>query len=526
MTNHHLEAALNPSTASLIRRVRRFLTKLDIPAYAVGGVVRDLVMKRRAIDVDIAVAADASAISEKLAAALDATLIPLDVEKRVVRLLPKGANKGKWQLDIASLQGSLRADLRRRDFTVDAMALDLAKLNLTRNVLTADIIDPAGGLDDIEHRIIRAVSPGCFRHDPLRLLRGVRLKTELGFDIEPATRDIMKRDAKLIGKAAPERVRDELLRLFALPGTYDAVTELDALGLLTAIIPEIAPLRGTEQPREHTWNVLLHSARSIDALDFILRKGEWAFAKTKVLSKIPRGRDIQAYFAGPVSPPSTRYVLTKLAAMLHDIAKPQTRVINQYGQVRFYGHPQEGAPMAAVILERLRFSAREARFVETIVRYHLRPVQMSKDEEPPTPRAIYRFFRDLGDAAVATLYFSLADHLATRGPNLEKGNWNWHTGIVAKLVEEYRRTPPMTAVKRLIDGHDLQRELQLPPGRLMGTMLNELDEAQGAGEITTRKEALAYAEKLMTTPETLSAYTDRSAVENAGIIRDFADATE
>ena len=191
----------------------------------------------------------------------------------------------------------------------------------------------------------------------------------------------------------------------------------------------------------------------------------------------------------------------RIAGLLHDIAKPQTRIVNEFGKVRFYGHPQEGAPVAAAILERLRFSNREIKFVETVVRYHLRPVQMTEVGLPPTKRAVYRYFRDMGEAAFATLYFSLADHLATRGPDLEPSNWDWHVGVVAYLIAEHEKEPQTVAPTKLLDGHDLHRELGLAPGRRLGELLEEVREAQAVGEVTTREEALDYVKKLLSDAE-------------------------
>jgi poly(A) polymerase len=235
----------------------------------------------------------------------------------------------------------------------------------------------------------------------------------------------------------------------------------------------------------------------MSALDFILRRGDWEFADTDVLGKIPWDEHISSYFDTEVSPHSTRRILTKLAALLHDIAKPQTRIVNEFGKVRFYGHPQEGAPISAVILERLRFSNREIKFVENIVRYHLRPVQMTEDGAPPTKRSIYRYYRDMGEAAYANLYFSLADHLATRGPDLENQNWDWHVGVVAQVITEHQMAPQASEPAKLLDGNDLRVELGLEPGPRMGELLEELKEAQAAGEVTTRTQALEYVKKLV-----------------------------
>jgi poly(A) polymerase len=451
-----LEVSLSPAVGAILSCLRDFLAQRHIEAYIVGGLVRDLVMGRNKADIDIAVAGDALAIGLEMAAYLKAHCVVLDSQNGVVRLLPKKEGQelsGEWQIDVATLQDSLAEDLGRRDFTIDALAIDIPELNLiSHKRIEATVIDPFDGLGDIQKKLIRAVSPQVFKNDAIRLLRCVRLGADLGFSIEAQTEALIERGHELIKDVAGERVREELLRLLALADSYKTIVYMDKIGLLTSVIPELAATRDVDQPKEHTWNVFHHSARSISALDFILRRSGWDFADTGV---------------------------------------------NEFGRVRFYGHPQEGAPVTAAILERLRFSNREIKFVETIVRYHLRPVQMTEEGAPPTKRAVYRYFRDMGEAAYATLYFSLADHLATRGPDLEKDNWDWHVGVVAHLIAEHEKEPQTVAPSKLLNGHDLRRELGLAPGRRLGEMLEEVREAQAAGEVTTRQEALDYVKKLL-----------------------------
>jgi poly(A) polymerase len=494
--NIPITAALNHTAADILARLQSLLGEYGLEAYLVGGIVRNLIIGRDKADVDIAVQGDALAIGQQLAGRLNAHHIVLDSARGITRLLSRDGDI--WQIDMVALQGPLEQDLLRRDFCINALAINMAQMHLSETQLNATVLDVSSGLEDLQSKIIRAVKPQIFRDDPIRLLRGVRLSSELGFAIEEQTAAIMQRDHSLINSAASERVRDELIRIFTCNNTYDAVVFMNHLGLLSAIIPELTPTHGLEQPPEHTWDVFHHSARSTAALDFILRYAGWEFCKSDVLVNIPWTETIPSYFSTIISPPATRRVLTKLAALLHDIAKPQTRIINEFNKVRFYGHPQQGAPIASAILERLRFSHREIKFIEAIVRNHLRPVQMTENEGGPTRRAIYRYRRDLEDAGLATLYFSLADHLATRGPNLEQGNWGWHVGIVRCIVDEYEKGPPPAKLLFLLDGNDLQNELGLKPGRLLGQLLEELRESQAAGEISTRQQGLDYARKLLT----------------------------
>jgi poly(A) polymerase len=506
--SNRLNIAFSQDITSVLSRLQSYVTARNIETYIVGGLVRDSVLKRDTIDIDISTAKDALSIAPEIASYLGAHSIVLDSDNGVVRLLPVNPDKTSsdaWQLDIATLQGDLNSDLRRRDFTIDALAIDLAKINFeTIGAMPVDVEDPFDGLGDIQRKLVRAVTPQIFENDSVRLLRGVRLSVELGFKVEPGTELLIKQYHQLINNVAGERIREELLKLLEPGDSYQTIVYLDELGLLTSLIPELAATRDVDQPQEHTWNVFHHSARSISALDFILHRGAWEFAGPEVLNGIPWNEQISAYFDSEISPRSSIRVLTKIAALLHDIAKPQTRIINEFGKIRFYGHPQEGAPISAVILERLRFSNREIKFVEDIVRYHLRPVQMTEDGAPPTKRAIYRYYRDMGEAAYANLYFSLADHLATRGPELENENWNWHVGVVAQVITAHATAPEITQPRKLLDGNDLRKELGLQPGPRIGEILEELREAQAAGEVTTRTEALDFVKKLagdIKTPE-------------------------
>jgi poly(A) polymerase len=271
---------------------------------------------------------------------------------------------------------------------------------------------------------------------------------------------------------------------------------MQQLGLLTAVFPELEPSINLTQHGEHQWSVLEHSLRSVKSLDFLLRRDDWPHADISILEDVPWDEKLAAHFDKPVNSQSTHRELCKLAAILHDVAKPQTRTISKSGKLRFYGHPQEGALIASEIMERLRFSTREKNIVVTIVANHLRPVQMNQEEPLPSRRAVYRFVRDIGDAVIDTLFFSLADHLATRGDNLDLTNWQHHANIVAHVLRESEREARVLPA-RLIDGYDLQRELGLEPGVRLGSVLAELREAYAAGEITSRVEALSYAEEFI-----------------------------
>ncbi|GAI02655.1 unnamed protein product, partial [marine sediment metagenome] len=214
------------------------------------------------------------------------------------------------------------------------------------------------------------------------------------------------------------------------------------------------------------------------------------YANDEVLAAAPWSAVLAQHFDLEVSSGSTRRLLLKLAALLHDIAKPQTRAINEGGRIRFLGHAKEGAAIAANILERLRFSAKEIKLVEIMVRHHLRPGQISHDELP-SHRAIYRYFRDTAEAGIDILFLSLADHLATRGPHLDLAQWQEHAQLVEYILAQRFEQGSLVVPPKLVDGHDLINIFGMSPGPEIGEFLEAVREAQASGEVATREEALS-----------------------------------
>jgi len=486
--------------SSLFTRVNTFLGERGIQSYVVGGFVRDLLLGRDVADIDIAVASDALEVAPKVADTLGGKYILLDRVNRVGRVVlfnEEVPSTGEhWNLDFSTFKGDIEQDLVKRDFTIDAMAVDLNQLG--KDYVDVQIIDPFNGWDDLHRGVIRAVAETAFESDAARLLRAVRLAAELGFSIDRGTEELIRRYSHLVATVAGERIREELLRLLAFSQTGQSLRYLDDLGLLTALIPELAQTKGVEQPKEHFWDVFNHSLETVAAVDFLFRQGDWKYASEEVLSAVPWSSELAQHFEHKVSRGSTTRLLLKMAALLHDVAKPQTKTIEASGRVRFLGHAKEGAVIAVNILERLRFSAKEVKAVEIMVRHHLRPVQMSQDGVP-SHRAIYRYFRDTGVAGIDILFLSLADHLATRGPHLVLTQWLEHTQLVEYILAQHFQQESLVAPPKLVNGHDLINIFGMSPGPKIGEILEAVREAQAAGELTTRQEALAHIKYLLAT---------------------------
>ncbi len=492
-----LKLFTRPKELLLLSNVSKLLTEQGIRSYLVGGFVRDALLERDTVDIDIAVAADALEVAPRVATAFGGKYVLLDEVNRVGRVILaiEGAIEGQRELDFSTLKDNIQQDLSQRDFTIDAMAVNLGELAEGNTAI--QLIDPFDGLGDLRRGVIRAVSSTVFKSDAARLLRAARLAAELGFSIDTETETLIRGQHNLIASVAGERIREELLHLIAIPQSK-ILYYLDKLGLLTAMIPELNQLKGVEQPKEHFWDVFDHSIETVDAVDFILRQGEWEYASKEALVVVPWSATLAHHFELEVSSGSTRRALLKMAALLHDIAKPQAKAIDESGRMRFLGHAKEGAAIAVNILERLRFSSKEVRLVEIMVRHHLRPGQMGLNELP-SPRAIYRYFRDTGEAGIDVLFLSLADHLATRGPRLEPAQWREHAQMVEYVLNQHYKQESLIVPPKLVDGNDLINIFGMSPGPKIGQLLGAVQEAQATGELTSRQEALCYiGEKLAT----------------------------
>ena len=490
--------------------------------YIVGGFIRDWLSKRETNDIDIAVSGDAITIAQEVVGEIGGKFVLLDDVNNVARVVViEDEQPGKisqnqelrgaeWHFDFSSFSGDIKSDLARRDFTINAMALGLSQFvtastatkRSSRKLATPlaekrpllKLIDPFSGREDLRDKIVRRVSEQIFEADAARLLRAVRLAAELDFTIEPETESLIHRFSQAVTEVPGERVREELLRLLTLPRAAYYLRYLDKLGLLLALIPELAESKGVEQPTVHFWDVFEHSLQTVAAVEFLIRESDWEYSNEDMLSTAPWSDAIDRHLSEEVSSGSNHKVLLKLGGIFHDIAKPMTKSIDDTGRARFLGHAKQGAAITANILERLRFSNREIRLVESLVYHHLRPAQMANNELP-TQRAIYRYFRDTGEAGIDILFLALADYLASRGPLASMEEWKKHCQLINYILAEHDKQQAKILPVKLIDGSDIMNAFDLAPGQLIGKLLAMVNEAHASGELSTREEALALVQR-------------------------------
>jgi putative nucleotidyltransferase with HDIG domain len=495
--------------------VRRIARQLDLQVWVVGGAVRDHLLGRPVHDWDFAVDRDALRLARAVADTLNGAYFTMDEERGTGRAILTEPNGTRTELDFALLRGAdLESDLLARDLTINAMALNDGD----------NLVDPTGGQADLAAGRIRATHEGAFRDDPVRILRAVRMEAQLSTTteaahIDPQTGTWMQRDAALLALPSPERVRDEFMRLLALPGAARHVQCLDEFGLLVYTVPELESLKGVAQSPPHRFDVWQHTLLTVDTLEGVLPAvmgKEGPRGKTNqvtaspALADAPRAAwgdiartlgqfapDLRTHFDIEVTTGRDRALLLKLAALLHDVGKPTTQSQDEDGHFHFYNHEPMGAQIAAARLQELRFSRDEIERMRVLVGQHLRPAHLARAERV-TRRAIYRYFRATGCAGVDVVFLSLADHLATWGPNLEEERWVRRLEVGQTLLthcfEHYEETVDPAP---LLSGNDLMDGLGLASGPRIGRLLEAIREAQAAGEISTREEALNLARRLV-----------------------------
>ena len=474
----------------LVTTLEEYFISRDTSAYLVGGVVRDAVLDREIDDIDIAVAGNTREIGAGIATLLNGRSILMDTARDIVRVVTPN-NDDRPTIDITPLNGSLDADLSRRDFTFDAMAVQIS--NRGTKIDQLELIDPYHGTLDLTRGVIRAISPSVFEADPIRLVRAPRLAAQLGFSIADETSEAIKQHSHLITTAAPERVRDEFMKLLAEPSTTTSLRLLDNLNLLCRIVPDLSQAKGITQPKEHYWDVFDHSIETAGQVENILQNP--AMKSSFMAEPLPRFDHSDEYFAEKVSDGHTRLTMVKLAGLLHDIAKPATRTVEESGRIRFLGHHQMGAEISARILCHLRLSRRGIDLVSGMVEHHLRPSQMAQDGELPSTRALYRYYRDAGDVAIDTLYLNMADYLAARGTHLSRQEWTDHCRTIDHILQEgLLREKTSELPPRLVDGHDIIGAFSLTSGPMIGSLLDLVNEAQASGDISSTDEALHLIE--------------------------------
>lgn len=463
----------------LLRHVARLAAERGLlPVYLVGGFLRDALLQHSvALDIDL-VSTDPDSLGAAFQHAFAGTVICFDEGVRRVVFSRKGE---RVQVDIAPLRGgSILEDLRRRDFTINALGICLGEGS-------PRLFDPVDGLRDLKAKRIRVHDPQVLAEDPLRLLRAVRLGAQLDFAIDETTAQAVRHHASLLTRVAPERLREEFFEILNCSGAGRWLATMDALRLLEVLLPETAAMRGCLQGPPHRRDVLAHSLETVRSLDRIfLRLPKLLPREAASLFGV-----LEAEVEGGIS----RQALLRLTALLHDVGKPDTRSTED-GRIRFLGHAERGVGIVQEICRRLRVGSRASAMTVVLVREHLRPLLLEQ-AKTITRRARYRFWRDLGSLAADCLLLSLADVRATRAREGRafRARLRFVQAMFAFQRERMRATKEGGRRARVLDGHELMARMDLTPGPFIGFLLERLQEEAALGSLRTKAEALRYLKR-------------------------------
>jgi len=329
---------------------------------------------------------------------------------------------------------TIEEDLARRDFTMNAIAIELTEKPI--DIEKETFIDPYNGQEDIRNKLIRAVgNPNeRFKEDALRLMRAIRFAAQLGFEIEEETLQAITRDSSLLSVIAGERIRDELLKLLASDYPYEGIMLLKNTGLLQQILPELLEGVGVSQERpgrHHKDDVFTHNVLSLK-------------------------------YCTSTDP------IVRFATLIHDAGKPRVASTDQEGYVIFHNHEIVGARMAYEICDRLRFSKKQREKVTKLIRWHMFTV-----DEHITDSAVRRFIRRIGVENVKDMMdLRVGDRLGGGTQTAE----SWRLKLFKKRVEEQLAPAPFSINDLAINGNDVMKELNIKPGPEIGKILQKLFE--------------------------------------------------
>lgn len=468
-----------------------FAAHENVSVYLVGGSVRDLLLDREIEDLDFAVTGNAFDFTRKFADLINASFVPMDEEHDTARLAFRNeAPRKRIYLDFCGIRDiSIESDLAGRDFTINAMAIEISQMMKSNEVV---VIDPFSGMESLRNKVIKAVTAKSVEDDPIRMLRAYRFAATLDFRISEITSAAIRNSAKLLNNTSIERIRDELFKLLMTDRSSHYLGMMDEMGLLDQMFPEIASMRGMEQNDYHHLDVWEHSMLTLTFLE-----EEIAPHSLDIY-----GEEIEDYLNYESVKGRSRIPLLKLAAMLHDVGKPAVRTMDADGRIRFFEHNLEGAEIISNIGKRFRLATRESESLKEIIKNHMYPlglcVYLKKHRSEKTKtRALKRFIHRTGPDWMSILLLSFADLRATQGPRRQADDLSILSRLIGEIANIYFQLE-QNPIPGLVTGKDIMDRFSIPSSPTIGKLLQRVKQAQFDGKIKTKTEAMEMIKGILT----------------------------
>jgi poly(A) polymerase len=428
-----------------LKKIKKYANKANKKVYLVGGMLRDLLLGFEIDDIDIAISGKGQDFAKVLGKYFR-------LKKDINEFRVTSEDVGIDVLGLGSTE--ILEDLGRRDFTINAMAY---------NLLDKRFIDPFNGVKDLENGIIRTVGRKNIVEDSCRILRGLRFKAYFGFEIEENTVDLFKEYSNKLSEVAPERIHFELTSLFEAEKTHLAIIP----EIFDKIFPGFLKMKEVKGGKI-TENLLEHSILTLEKME-TLSKDFSVFGVHK--------KKVEAYY-------SENKIGLKIAALLHDIKKPDAMEVNGE-EVHFYGHDKMASDWFKRVSKELKFSANERNYISKLILHHMWIHLLSAQQEI-TEKAKRRLCFELGPDVIGLSLLSSADQAATTGVI------DSHLTEVCKEFISYYFSRKDEVEEPLLKGRDLIENFNLKPGPIFSEILSKVQVAYEEGEIKTKQEALEF----------------------------------
>lgn len=456
----------------ILKTITPFFKEQAESCYIVGGFLRDCLLNRESCDVDIVVPQNtAESTAKRLADFINGYFVELDNVNNIYRVVFE--DKINY-VDIADCTGScIEEDLKRRDFTINAIAYDLKKEKL---------IDINSGLEDLKKGIIREISELNITDDPIRILRAFRFQSELGFNFSDELKEIIKKHCLLIKNPAKERVNTELIKLFDGKYADGTLTDMENFGILEQVFPFVKDLKKVPPNSHHHLGLLEHSIETVKQVQLYYEN-----AVADVKSHLD-----ETLFAG-----HKRIAYLKLGAFLHDTGKPSVWTIDtQTGRHRFIMHDSEGAKIIEPYLKDLKFSKKQISYLQKIIKNHIYPAGVVTSDET-SEKAYLRFYRKMGDETIDLIAIAYADRMSALGPEITQEMINKNINGLDKLLNGYlKQKTELKPLPKLLDGKEIMQILNIPQSKELGKIIEKLKEAQISSDVITKEDAINFIKNL------------------------------
>ena len=477
-----------PATeSSLIQEILPFLKPSNVhQVWLVGGFIRDLLNnKKECFDIDLALSFNPFKAAREYAQATSSGLVILDEERHIIRVVRTLENGKSYTFDLSEFRSEdIDGDLKARDFTFNAIASPLFGKNNHLKENKIEIYDPLNGVEALKNKILAQCSDSLFLDDPLRIMRAFRFSALYDADISDDLLSLINKHKDSLANISGERIRDEFFKIFTNSKSHKWIKLIDNSGLYKIILPELDCCHGVTQNEWHHLDVFDHSLLSLEKLETLLN----------IPAPYSWWSELISYLSESISGSRTYLQLLKFGCLLHDIGKVPCKAINpENGKVIFHRHETEGAKMMKDICERLRLSSKELSFLQNVVKNHMRPGIIL--QQGISDKRLYRFYNECGRDGLGICLICLADRFSALGEKVTDEYLISFAAGIYQIMDVFYQQSQKIKIKPLLNGNEIMKTFNLKPGPIIKKLLDALEEAQFAQEISTKEEAVDLLSK-------------------------------